>query len=176
MVFPILRGFLPCSNDWNILECKWMYGMYGSYCVSHCQLFCWIGVGQTNEPCLRHERSLLNDWLTSLQRVCKHSYLSIRSFSVAAHAPWLGGRELHIWGVPPKCCDKRKCFVWNQTFCRDMKPWRVPRWAHKEHILTGFVILFVNILTVFPHMSDMFLEFLSSPSWYPWDILLTWQT
>ena len=31
MVFIILLGCLPYSNDWNILECECMYGMYGSY-------------------------------------------------------------------------------------------------------------------------------------------------
>ena len=30
MVFTILRGCLPYSNDWNILECKWSYGTCGS--------------------------------------------------------------------------------------------------------------------------------------------------
>ena len=31
MVFTILRGCLPYSNGWNILECKCTYGMYGVY-------------------------------------------------------------------------------------------------------------------------------------------------
>ena len=31
LVFTILRGCLLYSNDWNILECECMYGIYGSY-------------------------------------------------------------------------------------------------------------------------------------------------
>ena len=31
MVFTILQGCLPYSNDWNIRECKCTYGTYGSY-------------------------------------------------------------------------------------------------------------------------------------------------
>ena len=31
MVFIILRGCLPYSNDWNILECECRYGTYGSF-------------------------------------------------------------------------------------------------------------------------------------------------
>ena len=31
MVFIVLWGCLPYTNDWNILACEWTYGMYGSY-------------------------------------------------------------------------------------------------------------------------------------------------
>ena len=43
MVFTILWGCLPYSNDWNILECECTYGSYYAcmYCVYMCSCIIW---------------------------------------------------------------------------------------------------------------------------------------